>query len=157
MMTMVFKMFTLGLSWSQSNTECQAFCPVVRLGSPPCKLRPLQANVSPPLNPKGESNTRLRVRGWGYPVRTTGQKAWHSVYSVVLMFGLARQRRLSLQEGVRRFWPGWGRSHFNCGMFTNFILNSRNFYFLSDKILTVLFLRSCSMPSEERKFYCTFA
>jgi hypothetical protein len=40
-----------------------------------------------PLRPKGgKSNTLLRVRGWGDPFRTTGQKAWHSVYSVVEPF-----------------------------------------------------------------------
>ena len=41
-------------------------------------------DVSPPLDPReggGDgSNTRLRVRG--DPIRTTRQKAWHSVYSV---------------------------------------------------------------------------
>jgi hypothetical protein len=41
-----------------------------------------QASVSPPLDPKGVSNTRLRVREWGDPVKTTGQKAWHWVFSV---------------------------------------------------------------------------
>jgi hypothetical protein len=40
------------------------------------------ASVSPPSNPKGEINTLLRVRGWGDPTRTTGEKAWHSAYSV---------------------------------------------------------------------------
>ncbi len=153
-MTMVFKMFTLGLSWSQSNTECQAFCPVVRLGSPPCKLRPLQANVSPPLNPKGGSNTRLRFRGWGYhyPLQTTG--TLYTLWSWCLV------------------WRG--NDDFRCRKaFEDFDLDgdgaistavssqilfwiTENFYFLSDEILTVLFLRSCNMPSEERKFYYTF-
>jgi hypothetical protein len=46
-------------------------------------LPPLpQASVSP-LDPKGGGNTRLRVRWWGKPIRTTGEKAWHSVYSMV--------------------------------------------------------------------------
>jgi hypothetical protein len=26
--------------------------------------------------------TNISLRGWGGPIRTTGQKAWHSVYSV---------------------------------------------------------------------------
>jgi len=34
---------------------------------------------SPPLTPqpepKGEAHTRLRVKGWGAPIRTTGEKA----------------------------------------------------------------------------------
>jgi hypothetical protein len=43
---------------------------------------PPQASVSPYLEPKGgRSNTRLRARrGGGDPIRTTGQKAWHSVH-----------------------------------------------------------------------------
>ncbi len=38
-----------------------------------------------PVEPKVGGNTRLRVRGGGEPIQTTGEKAWHSVYSVVLM------------------------------------------------------------------------
>jgi hypothetical protein len=42
----------------------------------------LQASVSPlPWKQRG-GNTRLRVRGQGEPIRTTGEKACHSVYSV---------------------------------------------------------------------------
>ncbi len=40
----------------------------------------LQASVSPPrLGTKGGGNTRLRVRVLEEPIRTTGEKAWHSV------------------------------------------------------------------------------
>ncbi len=55
--------------------------PSWELGPPP---PPQQASVSPPLDPKRGSNTRLRVRGWGDPIRTTREKAWHSVCSCVL-------------------------------------------------------------------------
>jgi hypothetical protein len=49
--------------------------------APPAPSSPL-----PRLEPKGGGggvNTRLRVRGRGEPIPTTGEKAWHSVYSVV--------------------------------------------------------------------------
>ncbi len=59
--------------------EYKSFCPFVRIGSP--TPFPASECVSP-LGPKGvRHNTPLRVRGWG-PNQTTGQKAWHSVYSV---------------------------------------------------------------------------
>jgi len=55
-------------------------CAFVGIGSTPSP----QASLSPPLiGPKGvRSNTPLWVKGWGDPIRTTGKKAWHSVYSV---------------------------------------------------------------------------
>ncbi len=59
--------------------EYQSVCPIVRIGYPP----PENECVSP-LGPKrGESNTRLAcgVREWGDPVRMTGHRAWHSLYS----------------------------------------------------------------------------
>ncbi len=37
----------------------------------------------PPLDPRAE-HTRFRVRRWEVPIRTTGEKAQHSVYSVIL-------------------------------------------------------------------------
>jgi hypothetical protein len=40
-----------------------------------------QASGSPPREPKEGGNTRLRVRGWGIPVQTTGEKAWHFIFS----------------------------------------------------------------------------
>jgi hypothetical protein len=49
-------------------------------------LRPppsLASVVWTPLDPKGGGDTRLRVRRrLGGQIRTTGEKAWHSVYSV---------------------------------------------------------------------------
>ncbi len=54
--------------------------PFVLIGSP----RPLspQASVSPPPGNKEGGNTRLQVRGRGEPIQATGEKAWHSVYSM---------------------------------------------------------------------------
>ncbi len=52
-------------------------CPFVGVGSthplPPKRVR------LPPWTQRG-SNTPLRVRGYGDPIRTTGQKAWHFVW-----------------------------------------------------------------------------
>jgi hypothetical protein len=57
--------------------QCLSPC---RIGTPPPP--PPQASVSPP-KPKGGGHTRLRVRGSGrVPIRTTGEKAQNSVYSV---------------------------------------------------------------------------
>ncbi len=39
--------------------------------------------VCPPAT-KGGGNTLMRVRReWAVPIRTTGEKAWHTVYSVI--------------------------------------------------------------------------
>ncbi len=46
---------------------------------------PLARSESPSLDQRG-GNTRFRVRGVGDPFRTTGQKAWHPVYSVLDIF-----------------------------------------------------------------------
>ncbi len=43
----------------------------------------IDSECVPPLNQRG-GNTRLQVRGRGEPILTTGEKAWHSVYSVVV-------------------------------------------------------------------------
>jgi hypothetical protein len=55
-------------------------CPFVTIGSP--RPPPPSECVSPLGTIDGEGNTRLRVMGWGEPMRTTGEKAWRSVYSV---------------------------------------------------------------------------
>jgi len=36
------------------------------------------------------ANTRLRVRGQGEPIRTTAEKAWHTVYSVTHTDNISR-------------------------------------------------------------------
>ncbi len=63
----------------------QSVCPFVRIGSPP-PLSHKRVCVPPPLGTKwggqAPGNTRLRVRGRGVPIRTSGEKALHSVYSV---------------------------------------------------------------------------
>jgi hypothetical protein len=40
-----------------------------------------QVSVVPPVGPRWK-HTRLRWRWWEDPIQTTGQKAWHSAYSV---------------------------------------------------------------------------
>ncbi len=44
---------------------------------------PSQASVSPPLNPKRGEQHSLECEVVGEPIPTKGQKAWHSVYSVL--------------------------------------------------------------------------
>ncbi len=59
--------------------EHHSACPLVRNGS----THPLsRKRMCPPPEPKGGGNTRLRLRRLADPIRTTGEKAWHSVYSV---------------------------------------------------------------------------
>ncbi len=65
--------------------EYQSVCPFVGNGS--LYLLPRKRVCLSPLGPKeGRSNTPMRLRGWGDPIRTTGKKAWHSVYSVTSSF-----------------------------------------------------------------------
>ncbi len=64
--------------------EYQSVRPFVQIGSPPHPFSRKRV-CSHHLEPKGGGNTRLRVRGREEPIRTTGEKAWHSVYFVVLM------------------------------------------------------------------------
>jgi hypothetical protein len=60
-----------------------AECLSLRRNWVPLPLPPPLFIVLPPLDAKwGGSNTPLRVRDMGGPIRTTGKKAWHSVYSV---------------------------------------------------------------------------
>ncbi len=64
--------------------EYQSISPVVRIGSPRT-LSPASECAPPPLKPRGWGNTRLRLMGRGEPIRTTGEKACHSVYSVTFV------------------------------------------------------------------------
>jgi hypothetical protein len=66
--------------------------PSSELAPPPRPLSPF-----PPENQgggMGGGNTRLQVWGWGEPIQTTGEKAWHSGYSVV--YSIQFQKRLKL-------------------------------------------------------------
>ncbi len=49
--------------------------------SPPPAPPPAGAPPPPLRNQRGE-HTRLRVKEWGVPIPTTGEKAYHSAYSV---------------------------------------------------------------------------
>ncbi len=70
------------------NIEYQSVCPFVRIGFPGPLSR--KRVCPPPPETKGRKNTRWRVRGLGEQIRTTGEKAWHTVYSVVK--GMERSR-----------------------------------------------------------------
>ncbi len=55
----------------------------------------------------GGRNTRLRVRGWKDPIRTTGQKACHSVYSVCLTFSSRKEGSVGcMTESIEWFIAG---------------------------------------------------
>ncbi len=78
--------FSLGRGGVVVDIEYQSVCPFVGIGfPPPPPTFPASESVSP-LGPKkgGGSNTPLLVRGWVDPIRTNWQKAWHSVYFMVL-------------------------------------------------------------------------
>ncbi len=57
------------------HTECQAFCPFVRIG--------FTMSIAPPLWVQGGRPTRLRGRGWGDPIPTKRQTLWYSMYTIV--------------------------------------------------------------------------
>jgi hypothetical protein len=60
-------------------------CPFVELAPP----TPSTLSLSLFGTKDGEGNTRLRVRGWGgtnSDIRTTGDKAWHSVDRSVFVY-----------------------------------------------------------------------
>ncbi len=66
------------LDYSIQYLDNQNICPIVGIGSP------IPSSVSEcvfPLGPKGGQHS-LAGEGERDPIRTTGQKAWHSVYSV---------------------------------------------------------------------------
>ncbi len=59
-------------------TECQAVCPVVRIGSPLPLTR--EGVLLPPFWVQGRRHTRSPGRGWGHPIPTKGQTLWYSTY-----------------------------------------------------------------------------
>jgi hypothetical protein len=83
-------------------TERQAFCPVVRIGSPPLTLNlrsqesiPLKRFVDslrfykfglPPLGPRRETHS-LAGEGWENPIPTKGQKLRYSMYTIISFYG----------------------------------------------------------------------
>jgi hypothetical protein len=76
--------------YSIHTVDCrdyQSVCPFVRIGSPPRSSYSLPPKlVCLPLDPKGGNNIRLRVRGWGDPIRTTDRKLGTLyVYSMLLV------------------------------------------------------------------------
>ncbi len=70
---------SLRLNWIPI-IEYQSVCPVVGIENP--VPPPPLASVSPPLDPKGGGGWQHALEG-GKPIPTTGQKAWHSVHSLM--------------------------------------------------------------------------
>ncbi len=68
------------VQYTTEYKECQAFCPVVRIGSP---------NPSPAsecystLWVQGGDTLAWEGGGWGDPIRTTGQKLWCSCTCII--------------------------------------------------------------------------
>jgi hypothetical protein len=60
--------------------EYHSVCPLVPIGTPHPLYR--KRVFSSPRTQSETRHTRLLVRGWGVPIRTTGEKAQNSVYSV---------------------------------------------------------------------------
>jgi hypothetical protein len=75
---------TLLLLLNCRGIKSTSICPFVGIfGSP--HPPPPRKRVYPPWTQRERgTNTGLRVRGCGEPIRTTGQKVWHSVYSVLV-------------------------------------------------------------------------
>ncbi len=72
------KLHLIGMS--HEYTECQTFCPVVRIGSPP---HPQASGAPPPpLGPSRETHS-LAGRGWGDPIPTKGQTLWYSTVCII--------------------------------------------------------------------------
>ncbi len=76
-----------------------------------------------PLVPKGGGGiSRIRVRRWGDPIRTTGREAWYSVYSVIRGHTCGRGRGGGSRKNVQteewrassRFWWFVTSSAFIC-------------------------------------------
>jgi hypothetical protein len=65
------------------DTECQAFCPVIRTGSPFPPLHPQKSVAPRPLWVQGGRHTCLRGREWGHPILTMGQTLWYSMYTII--------------------------------------------------------------------------
>ncbi len=66
----------LCLPHSTEYKECQAFCPSVRIGSPPLTCKRLLPPT--PLDPRGATRL-LAGEGVGYPIQATGEKLLCSV------------------------------------------------------------------------------
>jgi hypothetical protein len=84
--------------------EYQAFSPVVRLAPPPTLLL---GECVPPQEPEGGGvQHSLAGEGAGKPIRTTGEKAWHSVYSNIVTnrswFKVEKIHQTSMSENEKR-------------------------------------------------------
>ncbi len=79
--------------------------------------------MCPPLEPSG-GNTRLKVRGRGEPIRTTEEKAWHSVYSVTLKTSLKTLGKIFTQTFLFRLWDSATKLYtdFKSYCFVKFVL-----------------------------------
>ncbi len=70
------------------------------LSPPPNWVRPTPL---PQASPLPRTSTRLRVRRWADPIRTIGEKAWYSVYSVVHCMSFCKPSLNALQGRIFSF------------------------------------------------------
>ncbi len=73
--------FTLSMYLTE-HTECHAFCPVVRIGSPHPLARKRVLPLPPPLVPRRETHS-LAAEELGDPIPTKGQTLWYSMYTII--------------------------------------------------------------------------
>ncbi len=98
-----------------------------------------------PLGTKGEEdNTRMRVRGRGQPILPTVEKAWHSVWSVVLSHHKIIQyfrgnviltiNRYLFEPNKRKVWSFASRSRWDILFIDHFVIDlSKNKTFSYDR------------------------
>jgi hypothetical protein len=83
------------------HIEYQSVRPFVGIGSShPLPRKRVRVCLSP--GPKGGEQHTLAGEGWGDPIRTTGQKAWHSVYSVSCTHLVTMATTRSMRPTIRR-------------------------------------------------------
>jgi hypothetical protein len=57
--------------------------------------------VCPPLEPKGGNTLTCGLRGWGVPIWTTGENAWHIILILILLaLGGHRSANILAQGGL---------------------------------------------------------
>ncbi len=73
--------------WTE-HTECQAFCPVVQIGSPNPHRQ--ESVAPPPFGSKGGDTLGCRGGVWGGPNSKKGQTLWYRTLFIILsLYGLA--------------------------------------------------------------------
>jgi hypothetical protein len=112
--------------------------PSSELGPP---TPPAHARVCPPWNHRGEEQHSLAGEVVGDPIRTTGKKAWHSVYSVGLGIHLRQTETCYCRGGTLYIEPPFPSSKRGGGRLTKHLLcvyfvRERALYFTAEDTFT---------------------